>query len=108
MGYVNSDYVDDMNNRRSTIEYVFPCRHLKQSTWRQVKIPKKPWLTKLVRELGVEQRGVEHCDSQSVIYLENNKVYHIRTKQIDVSFRRSEIWLNLDRYYLKMFILQIM
>ncbi len=27
-----------------------------------------------------------HCDSQSIIYLENNQVYHARTKQIDVRF----------------------
>lgn len=31
------------------------------------------WLTGLVRELGVKQGGVRlHCDSPSVVYLENN------------------------------------
>jgi hypothetical protein len=44
-------------------------------------------LTCLVRELGVEQDGVQlHFDSQSVIYLANNQVYHTRTDHIDVKF----------------------
>jgi hypothetical protein len=47
------------------------------------------WLTGLVKELGVEQDGVQlHCDSQSAIYLENNQVYHDRTKHIDVRFHK--------------------
>ena len=29
-----------------------------------------------------------HCDSQSVIYLENNQVYHARIKHIDVMFHK--------------------
>lgn len=40
-----------------------------------------------MRELGVEQGGVRlQCDSQNVIYLANNQVYHTRTKHIDVRF----------------------
>jgi hypothetical protein len=47
------------------------------------------WLTGLVKELGVEQDGVQlHCDSQSAIYLENNQVYHDITKHIDVRFHK--------------------
>lgn len=47
------------------------------------------WLTKLVKELGVEQDGVQlHCDSQSIVYLANNLVYHARTKHIDVKFHK--------------------
>ena len=29
-----------------------------------------------------------HCDSQSVIYLAKNQVYHPRTKHIDVMFHK--------------------
>ena len=29
-----------------------------------------------------------HCDSQSVIYLAKNQVYHARTKHIDVRFHK--------------------
>ena len=47
------------------------------------------WLTGLVEELGVQQGGVLlQCDSQSVIYLVKNQVYHARTKHIDVRFHR--------------------
>lgn len=45
------------------------------------------WLTWLVRELGVEQDGVQlQYDSQSVIYSTNNQVYLARTKHIDARF----------------------
>ena len=47
------------------------------------------WLTGLVRELGIQQIGVPlYCDSQSVIYLAKNQVYHERTKHIDVRFHK--------------------
>ena len=47
------------------------------------------WLTGLVKELGVEQGGVQlHCDSQNVIYLAKNQMYHARTKHIDVRFHK--------------------
>ena len=48
---------------------------------------KSLWLTGLVKELGIQQGGVSlHCDSQSVIYLAKNYVYHARTMHIDVRF----------------------
>jgi len=47
------------------------------------------WITKLVRELGIQQGGVQlPCDSQSDIYLTKNQVYHARTKHIDVRFHK--------------------
>ena len=47
------------------------------------------WLTRLVRELGIQQVGVPlYCDSQSAIYLAKNQVYHARTKHIDVRFHK--------------------
>ena len=42
-----------------------------------------------MEELSVEQSGVEvHCDSQSVLYMTKNQVYHARTKHIDVRFHK--------------------
>ena len=42
-----------------------------------------------MKELGIEQGGVQlHCDSQSAIDLAKNKVYHARTKYIDVRFHK--------------------
>jgi hypothetical protein len=47
------------------------------------------WLTRLVRELGIQQvRVMLCCDSQSAIYLAKNQVYHTRTKYIDVRFHK--------------------
>ena len=37
-----------------------------------------------MKELGIKQGGVQlHCDSQSVIDLIKNHVYHVRTKHMD-------------------------
>jgi len=47
------------------------------------------WLRGLVRELGIQQGGVQlHCDNQSVIYLAKNLMYHAKTKHIDVRFHK--------------------
>ena len=47
------------------------------------------WLIGLVKVLGIEQGVVQlHCDSQSAIYLAKNKVYHARTKYINVRFHK--------------------
>jgi hypothetical protein len=41
------------------------------------------WLIGLVRELGIQQGGVQlHCDSQCAIYLAKNQVYHAREPSI--------------------------
>ncbi|XP_020522568.1 uncharacterized protein LOC110007208 [Amborella trichopoda] len=45
------------------------------------------WPIGLAHELGVEQEGtVQHCDSQSVINLAKNQVFHTRTKHIDMRY----------------------
>ena len=47
------------------------------------------WLKELVKELGLNQGGVQmHCDSQSIIYLAKNQVYHARTKHLDVRLHK--------------------
>ena len=49
----------------------------------------RSWLTGLVKELGIQQGGVQlHCDSQSAIFLAKNQVYYARTKHIDVRFHK--------------------
>ncbi|KAL6316845.1 hypothetical protein AAG906_022515 [Vitis piasezkii] len=70
----------DLDDRRSTIGYVFTlAKAAKESLW----------LTGLVKELGIQQGGIQlYCDSQSVIYLEKNQMYHARTKHIDVRFHK--------------------
>ncbi|KAK2425531.1 secreted RxLR effector protein [Trifolium repens] len=107
VGYVDSHYAGDMDDRRSTTGYVFTlaggpicwkssvqsivAMSTTEAKYMAVAEAAKEalWLTGLVKELGVEQGGVQlHCDSQSVIYLAKNQVYHARTKHIDVRFHK--------------------
>ena len=104
---MDSDYAGDLDDRRSTTRYVFTLgggpicwKSSVQSTvalstteaeYMAVAEAAKEalWLTGLVKELGVEQGGVQlHCDSQSAIYLAKNQVYHARTKHIDVRYHK--------------------
>jgi len=45
------------------------------------------WLHGLLKDLGVVQKQLElYSDSQSVIHLAKNQVFHARTKHIDVRY----------------------
>ena len=45
------------------------------------------WLRGLVGNLGLEHNNtMVYCDSQSVIHLTKNQMYHKRTKHIDVRY----------------------
>ena len=60
------------------------------------------WLTGLVKELGIEQGGVQvYCDSQSAIYLAKNQVYHGRTKHIDVMFHKIRVLITSGKILLQ-------
>ena len=107
VGYVDSDYAGDLDDRRSTTGYVFTlgggpicwkstvqsivALSTTEAEYMAVAEAAKEalWLIGLVKELGVEQGGVQlHCDSQSAIYLAKNQVYHARTKHIDVRYHK--------------------
>ncbi|KAE8658140.1 Retrovirus-related Pol polyprotein from transposon TNT 1-94 [Hibiscus syriacus] len=107
VGYVDSDYAGDLDNRRSTTGYVFTlgggpicCKSIVQSVvalstteaeyMAAAEAAKEAlWLTGLVKELGVQQGGVQLlCDNQSAIHLAKNQVYRARTKHIDVRFHK--------------------
>ncbi|KAE8708629.1 Cyclic nucleotide-gated ion channel 1 [Hibiscus syriacus] len=107
LGYVDSDYAGDLDNRRSTTGYVFTLGGgpiCWKSTVQSVvalstteaeymaaaeAAKEALWLTGLVKELGVQQGGVQLlCDNQSAIHLAKNQVYRARTKHIDVSYDR--------------------
>ncbi|KAE8669591.1 hypothetical protein F3Y22_tig00112230pilonHSYRG00138 [Hibiscus syriacus] len=107
VGYVDSDYAGDLDNRRSTTGYVFTLGGgpiCWKSTVQSVvalstteaeymaaaeAAKEALWLTGLVKELGVQQCGVQLLyDNQSAIHLAKNQVYRARTKHIDVSYDR--------------------
>ena len=45
------------------------------------------WMKQFLQELDLKQRDyIVHCDSQNVIDLSKNTMYHVRTKHIDVRY----------------------
>ncbi|KAL0301480.1 UNVERIFIED_CONTAM: Retrovirus-related Pol polyprotein from transposon TNT 1-94, partial [Sesamum radiatum] len=92
VGYVDSDYATDLDDRRSKTGYVFTlgggliCWKLTVQSIMALSTTEVEymtvaeaakealWLSGLSKELGVEQGGVQlHCDSQSAIYLAKNQ-----------------------------------
>ena len=101
MGFVDSDYACDLDNRRSATRYVFilavgpicwksSVQSIVVMSTTEVEYTavaetakEALWLIWLVKELDIEQGGVQlYCDSQSAIYLANNQVYHTMTKHM--------------------------
>ena len=106
-GYMDADYTEDLDDKRSTMGYVFTfggglicwkfmiqslvALSTNESEYMVVAeaINESLWLTGLVKELGIQQSRVQlYYDSQSAIYLAKNQVYHTRTKHIDVRFHK--------------------
>ncbi|CAM6121348.1 unnamed protein product [Calypogeia fissa] len=104
-GYVDSDYAENLDNRKSTTgdvfmlgggciswklvnqscvalstteaEYMAACEATKELIW----------LQRLVHDLGLSQERPELlCDSQSALHLAKNRVFHARTKHIDIRY----------------------
>ncbi|GJS16673.1 retrotransposon protein, putative, ty1-copia subclass, partial [Tanacetum coccineum] len=78
VGYVDSDYADDLDKRRSLIvEYMAISEACKEAIW----------LRNLFNELsGFTSCTTIFCDSQSAIYLTKDQMFHERTKHIDVRY----------------------
>ncbi|CAH9067875.1 unnamed protein product [Cuscuta epithymum] len=105
IGYVDSNYANDRDNRKSTTSYVFTlcgsCISWKSQLQPIVALSTTEseyvaateafkeaiWLKRLVSEIGFLKKGVTiFSDSQSAIQLCKNPVFHDRTKHIDVRF----------------------
>ncbi|KAH9699088.1 Integrase catalytic domain-containing protein [Citrus sinensis] len=105
VGYCDSDFVGDLDKRRSTTGYVFTLgggpvswRSILQSTVAlstteaeymaaTEAVKEAIWLKGLLGDLGVIQDNIAvFCDNQSTKFLAKNQTYHVRTKHIDVKY----------------------
>lgn len=106
VGYVDSDYAGDTDDRRSTSGYVFMLGG-RAISWASKKQPivtlstteaefvaaaygacQAVWLRNVLEEIGVSQEEgtVILCDNSSTIKLSKNPVLHARSKHIHVRF----------------------
>jgi hypothetical protein len=105
VGFVDSHYAGDLDKRRSLTGYVFTlfgCTISWKATLQSTvalstteaeymavteAVKEAIWLKGLVGDLGLKHGNtVVFCDSKSAIHLTKNKMYHERTKHIDVKF----------------------
>lgn len=105
VGYVDSNYANDRDKRKSTTSYVFTlcgsCISWKSQLQHIVALSTTEseyvaatealkeaiWLKGLIHEIGfLKDNVVVFSDSQSSIQLCKNPVFHDRTKHIDVKF----------------------
>jgi hypothetical protein len=102
--YVDSDYAGDLD-KRSLTGFVFTLSRCAIS-WKATlqstvalstteveymatteAVKEAIWLRGSVSDLGLQQdETVVFCDSQSVIHLTKNQMYHEKTKHIDVGY----------------------
>ena len=112
VGFVDSDFAGDLDKRRSLTAYVFTIGGYAVS-WRATlqsivacsttdaeymaiseACKEAIWLRGLYTELcGDSSCPTIFSDSQSVIYLTKNPMYHERTKHIDVRFHYIQMLL---------------
>ena len=102
-GYVDFNYANDRDSRKSTTSYVFTlcgaCISWKsqlqpivalsttESEYITEALKEAIWLKGLISEIGMSKGDVVvFSDSQSGIQLAKNPVFHDRTKHIDVRF----------------------
>jgi hypothetical protein len=105
VGYVDSDYEADLNKRRSLTGYVFTVGGCVVS-WRAGLQPtvalstteaqyvaacdaskEVVWLKGLYAEFcGDTSCITSFCDSQSVVFLTKDQMFHERTKHIDIKY----------------------
>ena len=105
IGFVDSDYVGELNKWRSTTGYVFtlsgPLVSWKSALQFTISLSTTKaeyialteavreaiWLGGLLDEFGVGHKQISiYSGSQSVVSLAKNPVFHVRTKHINVHY----------------------
>ena len=106
-GYINADYVGDLDQRRSTMGYIFMVAECAISWTAKLQDRMALSLTEakfiatieasnealclreLVEAFGIIQDSVlVHCDNQSTFHLANDHRYHKRMKHMDVRYHK--------------------
>ncbi|XP_074328266.1 secreted RxLR effector protein 161-like [Apium graveolens] len=106
IGYTDSDYAGDIEDRKSTSGYVF-ILSLAAVAWSSQKQPivtlsttkaefvavaacstQAIWMKRILSTLGYQgdERTIIFCDNSSTIQLARNPVFHARSKHIEVRF----------------------
>lgn len=103
VGYVDSDYATNIDNRRSQSGYIFNL-YGSAVSWKSSlqsvvalstteaeymamteAVKEGIWLTGMIGEFGIIQKLVKiFCDSQNALHLAKHQVFHERSKHIDV------------------------
>jgi len=115
-GYVDADYAGDLDQLRFTIGYVFTIAECVIS-WKAelqdtitlsttkaeymvaVEASNEAlWLRGLAVTFSIIQDSVRvHCDSQSVIHLAKDHMYHKRMKHVNVRYHKIRQWVVDDK-----------
>ena len=109
-GYIDVDWVGDLDGRKSTLRYLFTfvggvvswqsrlqkCVALSTTEAEYIAANEAGkemlWLKRFLQELGLKQDGyVVNCDSQCALDLSKNSMYHSCSKHIEVRYH----WLRL-------------
>jgi len=104
-GYVDSNFVGDLEKRKSTTGYMFTivggavswvsklqtivtlCTTEAEYMATTQACKKAIWMRKLMEELGHKQKKIPlYCDNQCALHIERNSMFHSRTKHIDVQY----------------------
>lgn len=105
IGYSDSDYAGDLDDRKSTSGYIFKMSS-GAVAWSSKKQPvvslstteaefiaaaacacQSIWMQRVLKKLGIKQcKCIIFCDNSSTIKLAKNPVMHGRSKHIDVRF----------------------
>ena len=104
-GFVDADWVGDLDQIRSTSGYAFSLFGGAVSWMSKIQSivslsttgaeymaathasKEEIWLQRLCSSMGLVQQAIRiDCDSQSAIFLSKNPAYHSKTKHIDVQY----------------------
>ena len=121
VGYTKSDWVGSVDDRKSTLGYVFHlgCEAISQASKKQPIVSLSTveveyvtataaacqtiWMRRMLRDLRHDQEGttIIFCDNTQAIALSKNSVFQKRTKHIDAKYHFIRELINNDEIVLQ-------